>query len=710
MSRQADGSVKVDGTKEAECPPLITMPTYGETSLKSITGLQAAILVDSWLPYQRSIRTDLQKLAVELNLSDADSSESSEHNLAPELTSSTQSSSRSKTKSASPGQFTDDTTPEETFDLAKVTLRAGPPSVIPSNLVRRRSVSSSNKKAQLRSPTYADAELPHRSKNGLPQSKDRTGFVSTSKPRQQYQQYPWPTKESPPMSPDRTSRGQVITAHDLYHKPNTPPHSPYQSPTVQARYPDRARSNIETPLNDRPTRIREQLSLDSLLEPKFEIQSQPSRPTQSRAPRSADRAVSTEPRQSPLTINANFPVSALANSQRLRASPTPQHLMRAENSVSAPQLTSSDRRRRQSRASVVPPNSIPSSPAARTHEKAHDRNERLHRIWQDPTPMTERAALSTKRQTRDFSAWRPPSVWYENVDGVILSTRPKSAKESRSGLSIPEIEARDIRRIPHSASDIKRQPELDFHCEFADRERAYAPPPPAIGGSANRVRSIVPRPVTEPEDHVFLDNYSRAADDEMVNQRANPPRTRRSESFNRTKVSVPEVIRENPIAESETSADADVESTDSDAAIPPDVARSRWLYEQDVQMTSRKEQVKTLLGSMMKGLSGKADKVDFKYGEGHIMPDYRPLSDDPTASKNGESFYFNESDNQDDRTETGSSRPSTAIWSPPKAIGRYSEDYAWDRGSVLSNSSENKGSVYLPATAPVFASLGGPRR
>lgn len=228
------------------------------------------------------------------------------------------------------------------------------------------------------------------------------------------------------------------------------------------------------------------------------------------------------------------------------------------------------------------------------------------RPWSPEFNLPKRPATSTSR-ARDLADTlssltarpapraksRPPkppsvhSVQYETVEGINLKTRPKSAKDNRNGLSIPEIEARDIRNIAD------RTPEsFDDDMEYITRPRHYARSPPPIGAAPDYVRSISPRPVVDGEDHVFFDNYSRAADDELPDQRAEiPARYRRSIVAPFTKAMTPQ-------------PEEDEESLEGGAE-PPEIARTRAFDAQDEEMNSRTHQAKSLISGMLKGFTGR---------------------------------------------------------------------------------------------------------
>lgn len=213
---------------------------------------------------------------------------------------------------------------------------------------------------------------------------------------------------------------------------------------------------------------------------------------------------------------------------------------------------------------------------------------------------------------------KPPSVHsvqYETVEGVNLKTRPKSAKDNRTGLSIPEIEARDIRQIDD------RSPENEdgeyAESEYSGSSAHYARYPPPVG-AVDHVRSISPKPVVDGEDHIFFDRYSRAADDEMPDQRAAiPHRYRQSIVAPFTKQLTPQPEEEE-----------DAQSTYSGAE-PPSVARTKAFEAQDAEMNSRTSQAKKLVTGLLKGFTSKKDQDESRLAKNEpVTRDFGAMATD----------------------------------------------------------------------------------
>lgn len=95
------------------------------------------------------------------------------------------------------------------------------------------------------------------------------------------------------------------------------------------------------------------------------------------------------------------------------------------------------------------------------------------------------------------------AISYERVNGIYLDTTPRSAKERQEGLSIPEIEARDLVKL-----DEWLQENVPAEAEFASMDAHPARPPPPIGGKENSVRTISPQPPSAGKHHTFVSRYS----------------------------------------------------------------------------------------------------------------------------------------------------------------------------------------------------------
>ena len=113
------------------------------------------------------------------------------------------------------------------------------------------------------------------------------------------------------------------------------------------------------------------------------------------------------------------------------------------------------------------------------------------------------------------------------------------------------------------------------------------------------------------QDHILFNNYSRAADDEMPDQRAEPPKSH---------AVAPDLDRLDERQEEEES---------DDAAQPPNVARTRAFQEQDQQMNSRTHQAKHLISGMLKGLSG--PRRDQTKGDDQTQTQIRDFAGEPRA-------------------------------------------------------------------------------
>ena len=245
------------------------------------------------------------------------------------------------------------------------------------------------------------------------------------------------------------------------------------------------------------------------------------------------------------------------------------------------------------------------------------------------------------------------SVRYETVEGVNLETQPKSIRGNPAGLSIPEIEARDIQKIPDQAPERLSEDE-----ERSTRQWHYARSPPPVGTNHDYVRPISPRPVINGQDHVLVDGYSRAADKEMPDQRAEVrARYRLSLVAPFSKYSPPQT------AEDQSDVDG--------AAEAPVVARTREFEAQDLDMNGRKHQAKSLIKGMLKGLTGRKD--DMRYGHDRAVDHAAVAAASGRRFENGygqahDGIYRHDDDDDDnddyvDHSQHGRNAV-TSIWSP----------------------------------------------
>lgn len=95
------------------------------------------------------------------------------------------------------------------------------------------------------------------------------------------------------------------------------------------------------------------------------------------------------------------------------------------------------------------------------------------------------------------------AIRYERVNGIYLDTTPRSAKERREGLSIPEIEARDLIKIDEWLHEHVPADEV-----YTSYEPHPARPPPPIGSLEDSVRAISPQPPSAGKNHTFVSRYS----------------------------------------------------------------------------------------------------------------------------------------------------------------------------------------------------------
>ena len=193
--------------------------------------------------------------------------------------------------------------------------------------------------------------------------------------------------------------------------------------------------------------------------------------------------------------------------------------------------------------------------------------QRLSETSIQPRSLTRRA---TSQPPKPKTA--PRTHFFELVDGVKLDTMPKATPQRRTGLSLPEIEARDVRQIPDN-SFVENLPAHDSYSENLH----FADPPPPIG--LTQPRTISPRSVKERETVTFIDNYSRASIEE------------RDDSARNRHHMLPTI----PSA-------SNIHDDFVDAAEPPDIAMGR---PESVLGESRRRRasslVKVVVGKVLKG-------------------------------------------------------------------------------------------------------------
>jgi len=266
-----------------------------------------------------------------------------------------------------------------------------------------------------------------------------------------------------------------------------------------------------------------------------------------------------------------------------------------------------------------------------------------------------------------------------------MNTQPDSANSDPKKLSLPEIEARDIRQIP------TREPEQDEEdMEYFTGRRHCARSPPPIGASHDYVARISPKPVVDGEEHTFIDNYSRASDASTEKPDYVPARYRRSivAPFSRVDQLTPQIEEdEEEEAEARAGAEAD-DDYDEDAAEAPSVARVRAFEAQDHEMNSRTHAAKNLIGGMLKGLTGHKkdkDKNDDKHRGPVVVRDVAALATDEGMYDHNHQQSQRNSQHQrssnlyDDNEDADVNQNDYSIWSP-NDVGRRSVDTVIRRG------------------------------
>lgn len=759
-------------------PPLFSRRSHDTTrSIDSIHSREAVIENDSWLPYKRPERTDLQKFAAELDMLETSSSSSStdrsdasrstvtpitEYNSRPSPPRfevpkplhqriNSRSGSFSKPLTKRRDSVHDQSPVDYGFNQSrKRSASASKPPMQTYLDIRQHGIKSPPPDelngvpaAQYREPVYSTASrrqgvLRNRSRsNSSPKWNNRTYIDSSEDLSSAYKAGP-PAITKEAVVRDRSSSRPAQTYTNGVQHDAFPPPIPYRS-TSRPPSQDKQKLSFDGPLS--PVSIEPRNPEDTLRSP-YDVQQM-------------DRGVPTSAVPPEAVVEQNqsgsgISTSALASHRfpelhgrherdrsrgvsEARHASEPRHATASLNAAAKglEPPVASDKPRPEQPLAAAPLKRYPDPPAKSEFDRSAPKDE-LPR----PQPPAMPAQKQTRKPKNEYkipkrraaSAWRPPSVWYENVEGVTLSTRPRSSRENRIGLSIPELEARDIQDIPARG----RSHPNDEDCQFAENGHHFARSPPPIGARNSYIRDISPKPVVEGQEHAFLDNYSRAADDEMPNQRCDPPRTKRpaAEHSGAQAIDPPEPIMEQPHQEHEE------DFSDHGGAEPPDIARSRAMEEQDAQMKSKTEQIKSLLGGMMKTFNAKntlkkpnGSKNDSPPGssggsssdKGHELHiealNHEAVESEATedtqhsrppsvhrlsAHTDSTAFLWDDSDgNADDRPPTR----DTMIWSPPKASQRNSAEIYRNKRLSFSSKDENA----TPRYSSTFASLGGPR-
>jgi len=185
----------------------------------------------------------------------------------------------------------------------------------------------------------------------------------------------------------------------------------------------------------------------------------------------------------------------------------------------------------------------------------------------------------------------------ETVNGVRLDTMPMNPKGNQVGLSLPEIEARDIRYIEDDQPEDHEYAPLH---EVASHDRASSPPP--IGARHDYVRNIPARSPAVGQDHIFMDNYSRA--------------TVQVQGLDALIEQPDEHSRERPNTHTESSASLSEDATQLNSsssgtyAPSPSIPRTRDSNSNSSHsdMTSKTRHVKDILKGLLKGFVPDRDK------------------------------------------------------------------------------------------------------
>lgn len=305
----------------------------------------------------------------------------------------------------------------------------------------------------------------------------------------------------------------------------------------------------------------------------------------------------------------------------------------------------------------------PALPKSKTNGlRSHKRRQRLNPASSRDLRDEFQDIDSTRQDPVQFQHRQQPSVSYESVDGILLSTKPK---KSRTDLTIPEIEAQEIQKIRYPEN-----PAPEYYSlipEFEERHQHYAEPPPPIGAYRDGVRAISPRSVIPARTHVFVDRYSRT--DARNSSHLDSFRPATSQSYH-PPITPPRPRLETPSFHTNDSAATEEES----AAESPMVNRHRTLKQQDEEMTSRTSHVRSLLSGMLGTFSSRLKKsksrTNSRCSESDTCNSVRSrgslMDVNIPAQHSIRIADFHATNPEDD------SGPEGLIWQPPRSTQRFS--------------------------------------
>lgn len=241
----------------------------------------------------------------------------------------------------------------------------------------------------------------------------------------------------------------------------------------------------------------------------------------------------------------------------------------------------------------------PVSPPPRTPKRGRPELETLRRLIPPPLPshhvgLRPKPVISSEHsETSSSSDERPRTPKFEKVEGITLDTQPIAAKQAQTGLSIPEVEAKDVRNIPSPTPDDEfggADSEAEYEALTANfakaprivqvgtrKDRGRASPPsnksqqdPLTGDDPRAEKDVMSRPLVASERNFppVQETPEQIVEQPAPSQNAKHSRRGRSSSFRDPSIPtpIPEVSREDLL-------DAkDSDSDDEDSAAPPPIA------------------------------------------------------------------------------------------------------------------------------------------
>lgn len=243
---------------------------------------------------------------------------------------------------------------------------------------------------------------------------------------------------------------------------------------------------------------------------------------------------------------------------------------------------------------------------------------RAPRIDPPPIAFEEQEAIKTRSilsKSHVRSIDQPPDVRYENVEGVQLDTQP-AAPQKQKGMSLPEIEARDVRQLPDQHDGRESRQSAGSNNTY---QESFFRGSPLLSGANRQINShtIPPRTTDEFHQSASIDMDSQIDNDMQSELLPKPPQVplddgvgsvtksqpihashvaRHSQSRTRTSFDAPATIPEDSREDLLEMADDKGE----DLAEPPPIAMGKEFEERDSKMTRGIQTTKSLLSKMLR--------------------------------------------------------------------------------------------------------------